>query len=110
MVAGNKKAAVSWKGIKDSFSRKVLGRPDLEIPAEVHSVEKFLKKKLPDTELPEPRAVLVFTHDRAALEVNDAPVPTVPASKLKETVRKAGKEKSITPDKVKAIQDALELL
>ena len=68
------------------------------------------QKKLPDTELPEPRAVLVFTHDRAALEVNDAPVPTVPASKLKETVRKAGKEKSITPDKVKAIQDALELL
>ena len=98
-----------FEGYKRLFFQEGVGRPDLEIPAEVQSIEKYLKKKLPDTELPEPNAVLVFTNDRAVLEVEEAPIPTVPASKLKETIRKIGKGKSIPPEKVKDIQDVLEL-
>jgi hypothetical protein len=98
-----------FEGYKRLFFQEGIGRPDLEVPAEVQSVGKFLSKKLPDVELPEAKAVLVFTNERAELEVEGAPVATVTASKLKETIRKAGKEKSMAPEKVKAIQDALDL-
>jgi hypothetical protein len=98
-----------FEGYKRLFFQEGIGRPDLEIPAEVQTIEKYLDKKLPDAELPKPKAVLVFTNDRAELEVEQAPVPTVTAAKLKETIRKSGKEKSILPEKVKAIQDAIEL-
>lgn len=98
-----------FEGYKRLFFQEGLGRPDLEIPAEVQSIEKFLKKKLPDTDIPEPKAVLVFTSDHADLETEDAPVPTIIATKLKETIRKVGKDKSISPEKVKDIQDVLEL-
>jgi hypothetical protein len=99
-----------FEGYKRLFFQEGLGRPDLEIPAEVQNINKHLKKKLPDAELPEARAVLVFTNEHAILEVSDAPVPTVTASKLKETLRKTGKDKALSPEKVKAIQDALEIL
>jgi hypothetical protein len=99
-----------FDGYKRLFFQEGIGRPDLEIPAEVHSIEKYLQKKLPNTELPEPRAALVFTNDRTVLDIENAPIPTISASKLKEIVRKAGKEKSITPEKVRDIQDALSLL
>lgn len=98
-----------FEGYKRLFFQEGLGRPDLEIPAEVRNIEKYLKKTLPDSELPEPKAILVFTNDRAELDVRDAPVPTVSVLKLKETIRRVGKEKSISPEKVKLIQDALEL-
>jgi hypothetical protein len=34
----------------------------------------------------------------------------VPATKLKEIIRKAGKGKTIPPEQVKEIQDSLEIL
>lgn len=98
------------EGYKRAFFQEGLGRPDLDIPAEVQSIGKFLKKKLPDTEVPDPKVVLVFTNQRADIEIENAPVPTVSASKLKETIRKAGKEKPMPPEKVKEVVDALETL
>jgi hypothetical protein len=99
-----------FEGYKRLFFQEGLGRPDLEVPSEVSTIEKYLKKKVPDAELPEPRAVLVFTSDHAVLDVEEAPVPTVPATKLKEIIRKAGKGKTISPEKLKEIQDSLEIL
>ena len=98
------------EGYKRLFFQEGIGRPDLEIPAEVNSVEKMLKKKLPDWDMPQPSAVLIFTSERTVLDVVDAPVPTIPVSKLKDTVRKIGKENPLPPEKTKVIQDALEIL
>lgn len=102
------KGAGFFEGYKRLFFQEGLGRPDLEVPAEVHTIKKYLAKKLPDTELPEPKAILVFTNDRTVLDAEKAPVPTVLAPKLKETIRKAGKEKSLPPEKVRDIQNMLE--
>lgn len=99
-----------FEGYKRLFFQEGIGRPDLEIPAEIHNVNKFLTKKLPDVEIPEINVIMVFTNEHADVDVTGAPIPTVSISKLKDTIRKAGKEKQLTPEMVNVIQEALEPL
>ena len=91
------------------FAQEGIGRPDLEIPAEVDAIQSFLKKHLPEQELPEIRPALVFTSEKAEIEADDAPVPTLHVQKLKELLRKSVKEKGLAPEKIKLIQDALNV-
>jgi hypothetical protein len=85
------------------FAQEGVGRPDIEAPAEAESVSKFLKKKLPDETFPEPHTVLVFTNDKVELEVEGAPIPTIPIKKLKDTIRKATKETPMSPEQIMEI-------
>jgi hypothetical protein len=79
------------------FAQEGLGRPDLEAPAEAESVQRFLKKKLPNQTIPEPDTVLVFINDKAELDIEEAPILTIPIKKLKEAVRKNAKENALSP-------------
>jgi hypothetical protein len=90
------------------FAQEGLGRPDLEIPAEIEAIKKFFKNRIAEVELPDPKAALVFTSDKAILEADDAPLPTLSADKLNEMIRKSAKERSLAPEKVQLIQNALE--
>jgi hypothetical protein len=90
------------------FAQEGLGRPDLEIGSEVASVQTFLKKNLPDGKVPEVRAALVFTNDRASVEAEDAPVPTLQAKRLKELIRKQAKSKPLSPDQLAEVKKALQ--
>ncbi len=80
-----------------AFAQEGIGRPDLEAPSEARALSDFLKKNLPDRELPEPHTALVFTNEKAVLEVEDAPLLAVPLKKLKETIRKTAKDNSVSP-------------
>ena len=84
-----------------------MGRPDLELEAEIDAVKRFIKKKLPELTMPEIQGVMVFTSEKAELEIEGAPVPVVPAKKLKELVRKSAKEKALPTGSLQAIQEAL---
>ena len=90
-----------------AFAQEGIGRPDLEAPAEVDAVSRYFKKYLPDKEIPDPHSALVFTNDKAELNVEDAPIPTLPIKKLKETIRKSAKDKPLTTDMIQAINDLL---
>jgi hypothetical protein len=87
------------------FGQEGLGRPDLEAPAEVKAITEFLNKRLPEKEIPDPQVALVFTNEKADLEVEDAPIPTLPMKKLKDTIRKSAKEKPLSLDLIQAIND-----
>jgi hypothetical protein len=87
------------------FGQEGLGRPDLEAPAEVDAIEKFLKKNIPDVEIQEPSVALVFVNEKAELEVENAPVLTIPLKELKSTVRKTAKEKPLSPELIKQINE-----
>ena len=87
------------------FAQEGVGRPDLEAPTEIQTVAKYLKKHIPDKEIPEPQVALVFTSEKAELEVENAPLMTLPIKKLKETVRKAAKDKPITPEMIQEINE-----
>lgn len=89
------------------FAQESLGRPDLEIAGEIDSVKRYLQDRLPDQELPEPQGALIFTNDKAEIEADNAPIPTLHVRKLKELIRKTAKGKSLNAELVKEIQQAI---
>lgn len=89
------------------FAQEGIGRPDLDAPNTTQAVQRYLKKHLPDVEIPEPQAVLVFTSEKVELLTDDAPIPTVSVKKLKELIRKTGKEAAPGALTLKLIQDYL---
>lgn len=90
------------------FAQEGIGRPDLEAPAEASSVDRYLHKKLPNVEIPEVSVALVFTSEKAELEVDDAPILTVQLKKLKEVIRKSAKEKSLSQVFIQEINSLFE--
>lgn len=90
------------------FAQEGMGRPDLEATAEIEALQKYLKKRMPDTDLPPINTIMVFTSEKAVIETEDTPIPAVYAKKLKDWIRKMGKEKSLAPEKAMSIQDAIE--
>ncbi len=88
-----------------AFAQEGIGRPDLEAPAETESLAKFFKKRLPDKTIPEATTALVFTNEKAELEVDGAPILTLPLKKLKEAIRKSAKENSLSPELIQEIND-----
>jgi hypothetical protein len=92
------------------FAQEGLGRPDLEIGAEVENIRKYLAKSLNEGGVPDIQAALIFTSPQADIQIaEDAeiPIPTLPLSKLKELIKKAAKAKPISPDKVSELQRLL---
>ena len=89
------------------FAQEGIGRPDLEAPAEAEAITRFLKKRLSDENVPEAHTALVFTNEKAELEVDGAPILTLPVKKLKEAIRKSAKESSLSPLRTTEINEIL---
>jgi hypothetical protein len=89
------------------FAQEGLGRPDLEIGAEVEAITRYLEKKMAEQEVPEVQAALVFTHDNVEIQADNAPTPTLHVRKLKDFIRKTAKSKPISLDKAREIQELL---
>lgn len=91
------------------FAQEGLGRPELEIPVEIENTQRYLRKRLPETKLPQPQAALVFTSEKAQLDLpDDLPFVLVPLKKLKEVIRKAVKTQNLSAEQIKTIQEAIE--
>lgn len=89
------------------FGQEGLGRPDLEVESEVAAVRKHLAKQLGESEVPEIKALMVFTSDEVEIEAEDAPVPAMKLKEVKEFFRKKAKEKLIGPTQLAAVKAAL---
>ncbi|MCJ7700231.1 MAG: hypothetical protein MUO62_01500 [Anaerolineales bacterium] len=95
------------QGYLKIFAQEGIGRPDLEIESDIHTLGKFLEKKKPAFEVPEIQAALVFFHNEIVIEADDAPKPTIFAKKLKDFIRKTAKETPLSTETVEKIQDLL---
>jgi hypothetical protein len=92
------------------FAQESLGRPDLDVSNQVSALNSLLQKRLPQESLPEIQAALVFTNPKAQIAIPEDETPPAEAvmlKDLKELIRKSGKTKTLSLDKVKTIQDAL---
>ncbi len=90
------------------FAQEGLGRPELEISAEKEKLTVFLSKTLPDDNLPEVKAALIFTNPSARINISEEETPpaaTVTLDQLKDAVRKTSKNKGISPVSLEQIQD-----
>jgi hypothetical protein len=91
------------------FAQENLGRPELEIGAEINAVSSFLESRLDDEQPPEVSAVLVMTNEKCVVEADNAPSPTLEVKKLKDFIRKTAKSKPIPLDLVKEIQSSISI-
>ena len=89
------------------FAQEGLGRPDVEIESDTESMKKFFIKELGEENVPPINAVLVFTDDRAELNIEDAPHPAMKIGELKEFLRKTAKSAPLPTPVYKRIQEAL---
>jgi hypothetical protein len=88
------------------FGQEGLGRPDLEVKADIESLSSALKKSLGE-DAPPVHAALVFTDERAEVNAEDAPHPTMKIKDLKEFLRKYSKANPLPKDQLKRVIDAL---
>lgn len=89
------------------FAQDSLGRPEQDVESSQKNIEKFLTKTLPSQKFPAIKSVLVFTNEKATVDANNAPIPTLHTSKLKEFFRKQAKQEPVPLEVIKEIQDAL---
>lgn len=89
------------------FGQEGMGRPDVEIEGEVNSLKKFLVKQMDESEIPDIKALMVFTSEGVEIESEDSPVPAMKLKQLKDFIRQRAKEKPITPMQLAALKAAL---
>jgi hypothetical protein len=89
------------------FAQEGLGRPDLDIEANLQDVNTYLKRNLNEAELPPVKPVLVFTHPRADVQSQNAPYLTLPADKLKDGLRRMAKEEPVPMERIRLVQKTL---
>ena len=102
-----------WKQIGGNlylkiFAQENLGRPDMDVMGEMQRLQNYLGKKLPDEQIPDLKAALIFTNPKTVIEIPetaDPPAETVSLGKLKETIRKQGKGKGLSQEKIKLLED-----
>jgi hypothetical protein len=87
------------------FGQEGLGRPELEASSAVEAIDKYIKKNIPDAEIKQPNVALVFINEKAELEVENAPVLTLLLKELKNNIRKPAKEKALSPEMIKQINE-----
>ena len=89
------------------FAQEGLGRPDLEVVGLINDAEKYIGQNLKDFDHPPVQAALIFTNEKISVDASNAPVPTLPASKLKDFFRKKAKEDPAPVETIKLLQAAL---
>jgi hypothetical protein len=89
------------------FAQEGLGRPDLDVEANLQDVNNYLQKNLSEAELPTVKPVLVFTHPQADVQVQNSPHPSVASEKLKDLIRRMAKEEPVPNEQVRLVQKTL---
>src|SRR6266542_271445 len=74
------------------FGQEGLGRPDVDVDTEIRSLQKYLSKRMDQSEIPEINALMVFTNDRTELDVDEAPTHAIKVKQIKEFIRQKDKE------------------
>lgn len=90
------------------FGQESLGRPDIEIESEIHSLKKHLSKKMDESEIPEINALIVFTSDNVELDAETSPIPAIKSKQLKEFMRQKAKEKKLSTGTLNQLKAAFE--
>ncbi len=89
------------------FAQESLGRPDTEIKSTQKNLLKYLNNRFENLEIPEPQSILFFMNEKAIVQANNAPIPTLQQEKLKDCIRRKAKENSVQPAVYEKIREGL---
>lgn len=93
------------------FGQEGIGRPDLEVQAEVARVRAYLAKFLPEEKIPNINAALSFVHPKVTViqpEDEQPAYPFVTDEKLKDLVRKTNKGQTLSNAQINELRAAFE--
>lgn len=93
-----------------SFVRESLGRPEQDLQSDLEKLNKFLGQHLEAEQIPPIQAALVMLDPRSTIDIpadENPPAETVTLADLKELIRKGGRGRSLSPEKIQLIQHAL---
>ena len=90
-----------------TFGGESIGRPDQDILYSVQDIQKFLEKKGVKLESYTPEAVIVFTNEKATLNVESFEGAAVTGQKLKDYIRKKSKSGQISPELLASVQEII---
>jgi len=79
-----------------SFMTEGLGNPARDVLSEADSLEKYLRKHWSLEEKPDIQAVLVMVHPETVVDADNAPIPTVHATKLRAFFREQEKSGTVS--------------
>ena len=96
------------QGYMRIFGQEGLGRPDIEIESELRSLNKYLSKKMEESQLPEINALMVFTNDDVEIDSENAPVPALKLKQVKDFMRLKAKEKKLSAETLTELKTAFE--
>ncbi|MCC6300047.1 MAG: hypothetical protein IT314_12170 [Anaerolineales bacterium] len=88
------------------FGQEGIGRPDLEAENEIGAIKKMLAQGFGESELPSVNVALIFTHDQAEVNAQDAPLPALKLKQLKDFMRQKAKQVKMPPhvlEKIKTV-------
>jgi hypothetical protein len=88
------------------FAQEGIGRLDLDAQSDIEKISSYFNKEL-GQDTPQVSPVIIFTDKRADLQVEDAPIPTMMADKLKDFIRRQAKDKPFPIDSVNKIKAIL---
>ena len=96
------------QGYMRIFGQDNLGRPELDAENEVQTLQKFLAKKLNESEIPEIKPILIFTADDVELDAGDSPITAMKLKQLKEFMRQGGKNRTLSSEVIETLTGVLE--
>jgi hypothetical protein len=89
------------------FAQESLGRPDLDTKSFEKDLSNFFTKKLDSRTNLVINSVIVFSSEKADVQAQDAPIPTLAIDKLKDFIRRKAKQDPMNPDLMDKIQKFL---
>ena len=96
------------QGYMRIFGQEALGRPDVEIDNEINSLKKYLLKHMDESEVPDIKALMVFTSDDVEIDGEGSPVTALKLKQLKDFIRQRAKEKKLSVETLNKLKAVLE--
>jgi len=93
--------------LKRFAGQEGIGRPDQMAKLEVEDLRRFLHKRLPEGMEVPVRAVILFVHPDALLEIEDSPVPVFRMPELKRWLRREGRRPNLPKETLAQVHSAL---
>jgi hypothetical protein len=94
------------KFFRQFAGQEAVGAPDFEAERQVHKIEQWLARHLPDVEVPV-RAAVVFVNPDVQLDATDSPVPVFYGKKVKAWLRGPGSLKPLPAPVYRQLAEAL---
>jgi len=96
------------QGYMRILGQESLGRPDIEIENEIKSLKNYLLKHMDESEIPEVKALMVFTNDEVEVAGEGSPVTALKLKQLKDFIRQRAKEKKLSVETLNQLKTVLE--